>query len=416
VPAGSRLPTRALIILTLINLFNYIDRFVVPPLFESLRRDPAMGHPTDAQLGSLMTAFLLLYTFVSPIFGTLGDRMSRMRLVAFGVALWSLATATGGLVGSFAMLFVARAAVGIGEAAYGSISPTILADYFPVERLGRIMAIFYCAIPVGSALGYVAGGIVDTHLGWRAAFLVAGAPGLALAAAALTVRDPPRGGVAGRRPETIDATESTLAFAMRTYRVLARHRQYVLTCAGYAAYSFALGGMAAWFPSFLERVRGVPHDQAAWLPGVILVLTGFVGTFVGGWVGDLLLPRSRNAYLWVSAVAMLLAVPFVLLSFTVASQLIFWPAIAVSELLLFASTGPINATFIRIVSPSMRSTAMALQIFVIHLLGDVPSPVLIGALSDASSLGRAVLIVPVAVLVSGLIWTRAARLETPVPG
>ena len=408
------LPARALVVLTLINLFNYIDRFVVPPLFESLRRDPAMGHPSDARLGSLMTAFLLLYTFTSPIFGTLGDRMSRMRLVAFGVALWSLATAAGGLVGSFAMLFVARAAVGIGEAAYGSISPTVLADYFPVERLGRIMAIFYCAIPVGSALGYVLGGTVDTHFGWRAAFLVAGVPGLALSAVALTVRDPPRGGVRAGAPQTRAARESALTFAWRTYGVLARNRQYVLTCAGYAAYSFALGGMAAWFPSFLERVRGVPHDRAAWLPGVILVLTGFVGTFAGGWVGDRFLPRHRNAYLWVSAFATLAAVPFVILSFAVASPLIFWPAIAVSELLLFASTGPINATFINIVSPAMRATAMAVQIFFIHLLGDVPSPVLIGALSDASSLARAVFVVPVAVLASGFIWARAARhLPTP---
>lgn len=173
--------------------------------------------------------------------------------------------------------------------------------------------------------------------------------------------------------------------------------------------------MAAWFPSFLERVRGVPHDQAAWLPGVILVVTGFVGTFAGGWVGDRFLPHHPNAYLWVSAFATLAAVPFVLLSFAVNAPSIFWPAIAVSELLLFASTGPINATFINIVSPAIRATAMAVQIFFIHLLGDVPSPVLIGALSDASSLARAVLIVPVAVLLCGFLWTRAARQEPPLP-
>jgi len=187
-----KLGTRALVVLTLINMFNYIDRYIVPPLFESLRKDPVMGHPSDAQLGWLMTAFLVVYMLTSPLFGTLGDRMSRMRLIAFGVALWSLATAIGGLVGSFVALFVARAAVGIGEAAYGTISPAVLADYFEPATRGRIMSIFYCAIPIGSALGYVLGGTVDSHFGWRAAFFVAGVPGLLLALLAFSVPDPPR--------------------------------------------------------------------------------------------------------------------------------------------------------------------------------------------------------------------------------
>src|SRR5262249_4632330 len=160
----------ALVVLTLVNMVNYVDRYVVPPLFESLRRDPAMGRPTDARLGGLMTAFLVVYLVTSPLFGTLGDRLSRMRLIALRVALWSVATAAGGLAGSFLALFAARAAVGVGEAAYGTISPAVLADYFAPSTRGRVMAIFYCAIPVGSALGYVLGGTVDAQLGWRAAF------------------------------------------------------------------------------------------------------------------------------------------------------------------------------------------------------------------------------------------------------
>src|SRR5437667_4902877 len=192
-PPFAKLGTRALIVLTLINMFNYIDRYVVPPLFESLRKEPAMGNPSDAQLGWLMTAFLIVYMMSSPLFGTLGDRMSRLRLIAFGVALWSCATTMGGFVGSFAMLFVARATVGVGEAAYGPISPAVLADYYAPATRGRIMSIFYCAIPIGSALGYVLGGTVDSHFGWRAAFFVAGVPGLLLALPAFTVPDPPPG-------------------------------------------------------------------------------------------------------------------------------------------------------------------------------------------------------------------------------
>lgn len=405
----AKLGTRALVVLTLINMFNYIDRYVVPPLFESLRKDPVMGHPSDAQLGGLMTAFLVVYMLTSPLFGTLGDRMSRMRLIAFGVALWSLATAIGGLVGSFVALFVARAAVGIGEAAYGTISPAVLADYFAPSTRGRVMAIFYCAIPIGSALGYVLGGTVDSHFGWRAAFFAAGVPGLLLALLAFTVPDAPRGMWEEEVRAKPDPTQSKFSFTLHAYGALARNRTYVLTCAGLAAYTFALGGIAAWLPSFLERIRGVSHAQASSLPGAILVVTGFVGTFGGGWLGDKLLARNRQAYLWLSGVATLAATPVAFLVFTAPSPAVFWSATVAAEILLFASTGPINATTVNVVSTTMRATAMAAQIFFIHLLGDVPSPPLIGAISDASSLGTAVLVVPVAVFASGAFWIYAAR-------
>jgi MFS family permease len=405
----ARLGTRALLVLTLINMLNYIDRYVVPPLFESLRQDPAMGNPSDAQLGWLMTAFLLVYMVFSPLFGTLGDRMSRMRLIAFGVALWSCATTMGGFVGSFAMLFAARAMVGVGEAAYGPISPAVLADYHAPKTRGRIMSIFYCAIPIGSALGYVLGGLVDAHFGWRAALFVAGIPGLLLALLALTVKDPPRGRWEGAETQS-DSTQSQLSFALHAYGTLARNVPYVLTCVGLAAYTFALGGIAAWLPSFLERVRDVSHTRASSLPGAILVVTGFVGTFAGGWLGDKLLARSRQAYWWVSGIATLIAAPLALLVFTASTPAVFWSATVVAEVLLFTSTGPINAATVNIVPPTMRATAMAAQVFFIHLLGDVPSPPLIGLISDASSLATGVLVVPVAVLVSGAVWTYTARI------
>jgi sugar phosphate permease len=285
----------------------------------------------------------------------------------------------------------------------------VLADYFAPATRGRIMAIFYCAIPIGSALGYVLGGTVDSHFGWRAAFFVAGVPGLLLALLAFTVPDPPRGMWDKESREKPDPTQSKFAFALHSYGALARNRTYVLTCAGLAAYTFALGGIATWLPSFLERVRGVSHASAASLPGAILVVTGFVGTFAGGWLGDKLLARNRQAYLWLSGIATLIATPIAFLLFMAPSPAVFWSATVVAEVLLFASTGPINATTVNIVSPTMRATAMAAQIFFIHLLGDVPSPPLIGAISDASSLGTAVLVVPVAVFVSGAFWIYAAR-------
>ncbi len=399
---------RALVVLTLINMVNYIDRWVVPPLFESFKRDPVLGHPSDARLGSLMTAFVIIYMLASPIFGALGDRMGRTKLIAFGVALWSLATATAGLAGSFLMLFAARATVGIGEAAYGTIAPAVLADYYTPDRRGRIMAIFACAIPIGSALGFVLGGLVDTHFGWRAAFFVAGVPGLLLSLLVLTVGDPPRGAL-DEAPAASSAGAHAPGSLAQAYAALLRNRLYVLTCAGYAAYTFALGGIAAWLPSFFERVRGVPHAQASTIPGAIVVVTGFIGTFAGGWLADRWLVTNRQAYWWVSGIGALLAAPVALVTFTAESPAVYWSAAAVCQVLLFASTGPINAATVNIVSPSMRATALALQILVIHLFGDVPSPPLIGVISDASSLGRAVLIMPIAILLGGIFWIWAAR-------
>jgi MFS family permease len=399
-----------LAILTLINLFNYLDRFVVASLFESLKHSAFA--PNDRQLGLLMSAFLIVYMLAAPIFGALGDRRSRPRLIAFGVACWSLATALSGLVGSYLALVVARASVGIGEAAYGTIAPSLLSDYFPVSRRGRVMAIFFCAIPVGSALGYVIGGLIDVHFGWRMAFFVAGIPGLLLAALCLLLPDPPRGQQDGEAPGGVAPERTALAATTRaTYRRLIADRPYRLTVLGYAAYTFAVGGLGAWMPAFLERVRGMSKAEATVRFGTIVVITGFVATFAGGWLGDYCTRYSRQAYLWLCGISMLLATPFVWAALTTAAPTAYTVHMVIAQFLIFLSTGPINAAIVNMVSPLERASAIALSVFAIHLLGDVISPPIIGAISDAASLGQAVMIVPVAVLVSGLVWCLAARAQ-----
>ena len=395
-PAG-----RALVVLALINLLNYLDRFVVSALVESLKHSELAL--SDTQAGLLMTGFVLVYMLASPVFGVLGDRGARPRLVALGVMIWSLATALAGFAHSFASLFLARAAVGVGEAAYGTISPTLLADLYPRTQRGRVMAIFFAAIPVGSALGYVLGGLVDHAFGWRAAYFTAGVPGIVLAFLCLRLPDPPRGA-----QDDEAAVAPTSVFA--AYRDLLRNRAYLLTVAGYAAYTFAVGGMAFWMPSFLARVRGLPPAQATIQFGAIVVVTGFVGTFAGGWLGDRLLRRSAQAYLWLSGLTALLAAPLAWVVFTDPRPAVYLPAVVVAELLIFASTGPINSVIVNVVRPGERATAVSLSILAIHLFGDVPSPPLIGRLSDASSLEQAVLIMPVAVLLAGALWTLEAWL------
>ncbi|MDP8986366.1 MAG: MFS transporter [Pseudomonadota bacterium] len=415
-----------LAILSFINLFNYLDRFLVPALFESLKRSEL--HLSDGQLGLLMSGFLSVYTLTAPLFGALGDRKSRPRLIALGVACWSLATTLSGFAGSFLALLTARASVGIGEAAYGTIAPSLLADYFPADRRGRVMAIFFCAIPVGSAFGYVVGGLMDVHFGWRVAFFVAGVPGLVLALLCWWMRDPPRGGQdGGPAPAGTGAVQSAGAPALgtgaglrprdaglgaatkATYGLLLRNRPFVFAVLGYAAYTFAMGGLASWMPAFLERVRGMPHGDATISFGYIVVITGFVGTFIGGWLGDYCARYSRQAYLLVSAIATLVAAPFVWFALTAASSTTYWVCMVIAQLLMFLSTGPINASIVNLVLPTQRASAVALEIFAIHLLGDAISPYLIGAMSDATSLAQAVKVVPIAVLVSGALWGWAAR-------
>jgi MFS family permease len=369
---------------------------------------------SDTQAGSLMSGFLIVFAVIAPIFGTLGDRMSRPRLIAFGVACWSIATALSGLAWNFTSLFVARASVGIGEAAYVTIGPSLLSDYFPRNQRGRVMAIFFCAIPVGSALGYVVGGLMDVHFGWRMAFFVAGVPGLLLALLCLGLRDPPRGsqdedesGAGGGRTMAGDSKPGDQRLFM-SYLQLLRNKPYVLTVAGYVAYTFALGGLAFWMPAFLERMRGIPREQATVSFGTIVVITGFIGTFAGGWLGDYCAKYSQRAYLWISAIATLIAAPFAWVALTAPSQTVYLICMVVAQLMMFLSTGPINASIVNLVLPTQRASANALGVFTIHLLGDVPSPILIGMLSDASSLAQAVKIVPVAIVIAAAVWAVGA--------
>jgi MFS family permease len=401
-----------LAVLSFINLFSYLDRYVVSALMESLKHSD-LGL-SDANLGSLMSGFLVVYTLTAPVFGALGDRRSRPRLIALGVACWSFATALSGFAGSYLTLLAARASVGVGEAAYVTIAPSLLSDYFPVRQRGRVMAIFFCAIPVGSALGYVVGGLVDKHFGWRMAFFVAGVPGLLLAVLCLLLRDPPRGSQDTGTAQSSVArlrTENLRQSTWATYGHLWRNKPYVLTILGYAAYTFAVGGLAVWMPAFLERARGVPRSEATVSFGAIVVITGFIGTFVGGWLGDYCAKYSRRAYLLLSAISTLVAAPFVWMALTTNSHTVYLVCMVWAQLCLFLSTGPINAAIVNLVSATERATAIALGVFAIHLLGDALSPPLIGALSDRFSLAQAVKIVPFAVVIGGCIWIWAASVR-----
>jgi len=391
-----------LVVLTLLNLLNYVDRYVLPAVTESVKKELRLD---DVQIGLLATGFVVVLVITSPVFGVMADRWVRTRLVALGAALWSVATASTALAGTFSHVFAARMGVGVGEAAYGTVVPSLLSDIFPRKVRGRVFAVFYAAIPVGAALGYLAGGWISHHYGWRAAFLYTGAPGLLLAWAALKLREPERG--------CLDDPEAGAHGPpdWRKYRELLGNRLYLLTVLGYTAGTFALGGLGFWMPSFLQRERGFSQTDADLVFGQIMGLGSFIGSLSGGWIADLLLKRTRQAYLWLAGMSTMMAVPFTMAGLVSHDRTVFLSAMFVASVLLFMSTGPINAMLVNSVAPEMRGAAIGLCTVSIHLLGDAVSPPIIGAISDASSIGKAVLTVPAAVAVAGVIWTATAFRE-----
>lgn len=376
---------RTLWILTFVNLFNYLDRFVVSALVEPLKRSE-LGL-TDTQIGLLTSAFVYVYSICSPFCGYLGDRVHRPKLIGIGVAIWSAATAMGSIATGFATLFLCRAFVGVGEAAYGTIAPAMLSDLFTPSQRGRIYSIFFMAIPIGSALGFILGGLIAAHYGWRAAFLFAGLPGIFLAYLVYKLPDPVRGGMDDQQtsnPKT-------------RYIDLLKIRPYVFTVLGYAAYTFALGGLAFWLPAFFERVRGLSTSQAATMSGGILVVTGFLGTLIGG--------RLAHKPVMTTVFSTALSVPFAYIALTNENPSVYWSATFLAELCLFASTSPVNTMLVNFVPANLRAGAVAMSNFTIHVLGDAISPGIIGWTSDRTDLGQAVLIVPLALIVATVLWS-----------
>ena len=401
-PAKSRPGALAALALLLgINLFNYIDRQVLAAV-EPLIRDH-FG-VSQAKMGWLATAFLVSYMAFSPLFGWLGDRFSRWVLVAVGVALWSLASGATGLAHTFVLLLLTRCFVGIGEAAYGPVAPTILSDLYPVSSRGRILSWFYLAIPVGSALGYtLGGGMASVFHSWRAPFYAVVVPGLLLGLWALFMRESRRGpGGPGAAPRHSRAAD---------YLSLLKNRSYVLDTLGMTAMTFAIGGMGFWMPTYVYEYRyGKQADlgHVNLVFGGITVVAGFAATLAGGWAGDRLRGKLPGSYFIVSAGGLLAGFPK-LLGMVWTAFPYAWGFVFLAVFCLFFNTGPSNTILANVTPPSVRATAFAVNILVIHALGDAISPPAIGWISDHYSMDTGFFVVGLMFLVGGVIWLLGAR-------
>lgn len=393
-------PRTALIVLTALNLLNYADRnvlFAVQPLVQS------EFHLSKQQIGYLTSAFLGFYMIAAPFVGPLADRYSRKLIIVFGAIFWSGLTLLTAVTHTYTELLIRHTLVGVGEATFVTIAPTFVADLFAEKKRGRILGVFYLAIPVGSAAGYLLGGYLAPQHGWRFPFYIAAAPGFLLALAVMFLKEPERG--------QFDSLKETPERG--TILGLARNPAFLTSTLGMAAMTFSLGGIQVWMPQFLYSERHYSLETANLMFGIIIVVDGILAALAGGWLGDYLLPRMKSAYYLVSAASMLLGVPAMIIALFVTGRPMI-PAIGVAAFFLLLNTAPLNAAVINSVGAHIRATALAVNIFIIHILGDVPSPTMMGWVADRRSLQVAFILPVIAMGISSAILFYGMRFAPPV--
>ncbi|MGB8507673.1 MAG: MFS transporter [Pyrinomonadaceae bacterium] len=461
----------ALGVLSLVNFLNYIDRQVLPAVAPLLLKDTSLNL-TDAELGYMEASLLLSFTVLAPLFGRLGDRYPRAKIMATAAVVWSFATALTGTVdrltflpasvhlavpfinitlslsGIALALCLVRACVGVGESAYSTITPGLIADYFPPHKRATALGVFQAAIPMGFALGFVIGGVLAHYFGWRAAFMIVGIPGLVTAVVVWRLREPVRGATDAPHQVTIaseqlvsggdegaratDESERRESVWRSSWRILTT-RDWLISTIGYTALTAALGAFATWATVALVRDKGMNETSAAVTLGIVTLLAGATGTFGGGWLADRLAARRHNAYFMVCAVSTLLGIVPTVLLLIADDARIYLPAVFFAVMLLFVSNAPFHAILLGSVSVRVRAMAVALNIVIIHAFGDAISRAAVGVLSDTLKAGHlaalssfaaaigidssrqhlstALLIAPAALIVSTILFFLGAALQ-----
>jgi predicted MFS family arabinose efflux permease len=364
-----------LAVLVLVYIVNFIDRQVFSILIEPIRADIDLS---DTQLGFLGgVAFAFFYTFAGIPIARWADRGNRITIVTLALVIWSGMTALTAFARSFTTLMVARIGVGIGEAGCSPPIHSLISDYFPPERRATALSIYSLGIPIGAAIGTLAGGWIGEYYGWRTAFLVVGVPGLLIAILVkLTVREVPRGHSEGVSVPT-EQTESVggvirFMWGLKSFR----HLSFAGSLHAFVGY-----GAGLFLPSFFMRIHGFGlAETATYL--FLIGLTGMIGTFLGGYLGDRLGVADKRWYAWVPGIATLTAVPF-----SVAFYLWEDPIVALFLAIPGAILGPmyLGPTFgmtQTLVKPQMRALASAILLFVLNLIGLGLGPLFAGFLSD----------------------------------
>jgi MFS transporter, Spinster family, sphingosine-1-phosphate transporter len=401
--------------LTLANLLNYLDRYIISSVAPKIEAEFGLSH---GQTGFLMSAFMVGYVIASPWFGLLGDTKSRPKLMGLGIALWSIATGLSGAVSGFVSLVIARLGVGVGEASYATIAPAYIRDCMDDETsTNKAMAIFYTAIPIGAALGYMFGGSIAHHYDWRYAFYIGAIPGFFVAVVIAMTKEKPR------RQDSSELSTERLTLKA-SWKRLWQNKPYRQIVAGYIAQTFGLGGFAAWAPHYSATALNQDLASASFKIGAITCVAGVIGTLLGGKLGNRsqgsqditregLTHSSTQGYLKVSAYSSLIATPLAIWTLMTTDPNQFMLGLLLVQIAIFVAIAPINTATLSAVPGTISATAFAVQIFLIHALGDVISPPIVGFLADHIPMNHAMQILSLAIFISGLIWIKPLK-NSPV--
>lgn len=409
------MPYRLILFLSLVNILSFFDRYIVQAVEPILKVDLGL---TNQQSGLLGAAFVVGYCIFSPLFGFLGARVDRRLLMFIGLVAWSLCTALTGLSTGFLSFFCARALVGVGEASFGAIAPAYLKGRIPdTIKLNTALSLFYVAIPVGSALGYVAGGEVASRFGWQTLFFLACAPGMILALGFYFVAPEQR------ELSSSESSATDVGFLSGVAEIFSS-RVLLLTILGYVFNTFALNGVAMFVVRHVSSL-GVDEASAPTYFGAILALTGFIGALGGGALASRLAVRAKTPsyglLLFVAATTMA-GTPCLGLAFCASTPVAFFAMCFLAQLALFAGVAPLNTVLVSCAPKGLEALTQGVTIFLIQLLGAALAPVVIGGVADefihrgltAQALSYALQITTVAMAFSGVIWWRAAICERKV--
>lgn len=376
----------ALFLLTLVYVFNFVDRQVLNILAEAIKVDLSLS---DTQLG-LVTglAFALFYSLLGLPLARYAERGDRPGLIALALTVWSGFTIACGFANSFLHLLLFRLGVGVGEAGGVPPSHSLITEFTPKAKRALALALFSTGLPLGSFIGLGFGGILGDAVGWRMTFVLAGAPGLLIAIAVrLLIREPRRAISVSQRPRPTESLWSSLG-------VISSIPTFRSTAAGGALLAVAIYGGGAFLAPFFLRAHGPEVAQMAThvglkgtgflglVFGATVGLAGALGAFAGGWLSDRFSGASIRSYMTVPAVASILAAPvffFVFQSATAAAAL---PALALGNALLNIYLGPMHATCQTVVNPRHRATVSAFVLVIVNLVGLGVGPPAVGMISD----------------------------------
>jgi MFS transporter, Spinster family, sphingosine-1-phosphate transporter len=403
-PAGisARYAGYALGLLTVVNLVNYLSRNAVFALFEPVKRDLGLA---DAHLGLLGTAYVLVFSVASLPAGILGDLGSRRAVIAGGILLWSVGTILSGLAQGFTTLFLARALVGLGGAAAATASAALVANYFQGRRRSMAMSILMVGLAVGGVLGILVAGQLEHAYGWRVAFIVIGLPGFLLTALVMRLKEP------DLPPGRARSLRRMLRGSMRELQAAGRRilqtPTLVAVFVGGALISFGMNGLVGWAPTLLSRELNLSAREASLILGSYGLPAGIAGTLAGGAVADWLRKRMPSARIVTSVIGFFIGGPLLIWLLQIRDMSVFIPVFSAAFFFLTWYNGPLTAVIFDVSPLRMAATVSGAYLMFIHLAGDAIAFPLVGYLSDAFGLHRAVVLLPIAAMLGAIVCLAA---------